>query len=210
MHIGIIGTGSMGSALGQRWANANHQVFYGSRDPGHARNMVEMMGPNVQGGSIANAADFGEVILLAVPWSGVDDVLEEAGDLEGGVVIDCTNPFQEDTFDLAIGTTESAAEYIHYKAKNAQVVKAFNTLFANNIARVDDFGESKAPMLYCSDDNSAKSIVVQLGKDIGFRPVDCGPLRNARHLEAMAALSVSMGFELDMGTDWTWDIVKRH
>ncbi len=209
MHIGIIGTGSMGSALGQRWADANHQIFYGSRDPGRARSMVEMMGPNVQGGSIANAAEFGEVILLAVPWSGVDNILDEAGDLEGSVIIDCTNPFKEDSYDLAIGTTQSAAEYINYKARNAQVVKAFNTIFAINIAKADDFGDHKLAMFYSSDDGSAKSIVVQLGKDIGFRPVDCGPLKNARHLEAMAALTVSLGIELDKGTDWAWDIVKK-
>ncbi len=209
MHIGIIGTGSMGSMLGQCWARANHQVFYGSRDPGKARNMVEVMGPNVQGGSIANAVAFGEVILLAVPWMAVDDVLEEAGDLQGKAIIDCINPFREDTFEPAIATDHSAAEYINYKVTNAQVIKAFNTIFAANIDKADVFGGQKPVMLYCGDEDSPKSLIAQLGNDIGFRPVDCGPLRNARHLESLGALTVSLSVECGMGSDWTWDIREK-
>lgn len=209
MHIGIIGTGHMGSALGKRWADSGHQIFFGSRDPAAAKSMADMMGPNVQAGSIANAADFGEAVLLAIPWTAADNALEEAGNLSGQLVIDCTNPFKADSFRLAIGYSTSAAELISQKVPEAQVVKAFNTVFAIDIMKSDEF-KNKPAMFYCGDEDASKELVAQLGSDIGFDPVDCGALDQARNLEALAALLVNLGFQQDMGTDIAFTIMHRN
>lgn len=209
MHIGIIGTGHMGSALGKRWADSGHQIFFGSRDPAAAKSMADIMGPNLQAGSIANAAEFGEAVLLAVPWSAVTDTLEEMGDLNGQLIIDCTNPFKAGSFDVAPGTATSAAEYISQKVPEAQVVKAFNTVFAINIMKSEEF-KIKPAMFYCGDVDASKELVNQLGTDIGFDPVDCGSLAQARYLESLASLLVKLGYDQEMGTEIAFNILHRN
>ncbi len=208
MHIGIIGTGNMGSALGQRLSDAGHQIFYGSIEPGTAKSIADMMAPNVQGGSIANAADFGEVIFLAVPWSGVDNAIEEAGDLEGRIIFDCTNPFKEDTLDL-IYTEHSGAEYIAHKVGNAQVVKALNTIFAQNIMKASDYGDSHPSAFFCTDDESAQNMAAELLEDMKLAPVYCGPLENASHLESMGALLFKLGDMPGNNLSLTFQLINR-
>jgi len=209
MHIGIIGTGSMGSALGKRLSDAGHQVFYGSIEPGTAKSISDMMGSSVQGGSIANAAEFGEVLMLAVPWVGVENSLDEAGDLQGRVVIDCTNPFKADSFNLVFGNEGSGAEFIADKVKDAQVVKAFNTIFAQNIMRAEEFGDDKPSLFYCGDEDSAKDIIIELGNDIGLDPIDCGDLTHARYLENMASLLFRLADVEEEGQKLAYKLTKR-
>lgn len=209
MHIGIIGTGNMGSALGKRFSDAGHQIFYGSIDPSTAKSISDMMGSSVQGGSIANAADFGEVLILAIPWVGVENSLDEAGDLQGRVLVDCTNPFKPDSNELLFGNDRSGAEFIASKAKDAQVVKAFNTIFAQNIMRSDEFGDDKPALFYCGDEDSAKDIIIELGNDINLNPIDCGNLSNARHLENMASLLFSLSDEREEGNRLAYNLLTR-
>lgn len=208
MHIGIIGTGNMGSALGQRLSDAGHQIFYGSIEPATAKSIADMMAPNVQGGSIANAADFGEAIFLAVPWTGVDNAIEEAGDLEGRIIFDCTNPFKEDTLDL-VSMNHSGAEYIAHKVGNAQVVKALNTIFAQNIMRSKDFGNEKPSAFFCTDDDSAQNMAVELLKDMELTPVYCGPLENASHLESMGSMLFKLADMPGNNLSLAYQLIKR-
>ena len=209
MHIGIIGTGSMASALAQKWSQAGHTVMIGSRDAGRSKSLADMMGSNVQGGSIAQAADFGQAILLAVTWVGVDNALEEMGDLDGRVLIDCTNPLDPDSYDFIPNRKSSAAEHIANKSKNAQVVKAFNTVFAETLLSGSDFNGTKADVFYCTDEKAAKDVVIELIEDIGFNPVNCGELKNAQYLEPMGGMIIKLGYPMGYGTDITFKLMEK-
>jgi len=92
MNIGIIGTGNMGSGLGKLWARSGHQIMFSSREPEKAKALVNSMGPNASAGTVAEAVQFGEAVLLAVPWASIEDAIKEAGPLDGKILIDCTNP----------------------------------------------------------------------------------------------------------------------
>lgn len=209
MHIGIIGTGSMASALAQKLSKAGHTILIGSRDAGRAKSLAEMMGSTVQGGSIAQAADFGQAIILAVTWAGVDNALEEAGDLDGRVLVDCTNPLDPDSYDLIPGRKMSAAEYIAQKSKNAQVVKAFNTVFAETILSGADFDGVKANVFFCTDEKAAKDVAIELIEDIGFVPVNCGELKNAQYLEPMGGMIIKLGYPMGFGTEIAFKLLER-
>src|SRR5512145_3352815 len=104
MKIGIIGTGNMGSALGRLWAAKGHQIMFGSRNPESVKTMAGF-NLNVNSGKISDAAKFGDAVLLAVPWEGVEDALKQAAPLQGKIIIDCTNPLTRDYMQLTVGFT---------------------------------------------------------------------------------------------------------
>ncbi len=205
MKIGIIGTGNVGSALGKAWATSGHEVFYGSRDPEKAKKLA--VSANASGGSIAEAAAFGDAVLLAVNYNSARDAINAAGSLNGKVLIDCTNPLTPD-LGLSIGHTTSAGEEIAKLATGARVVKAFNMAFAKVMAN-PQFGPQNATMFICGDDVKAKEIVAEAAKDIGFEPVDVGPLKSARYLEPLAALIIYLAYGLGMGTDIAYKLIRR-
>lgn len=122
MKIGIIGTGSMGKGLGKIWAEKNHEIMFGSRDPVNAEKLANSFGTNVLGGTYADAAKFGEVVVLAVPWSAAQESIQAVGDLNEKIVIDCTNAVAPHLGGLLLGHTTSAAEKIAEWAKGAKVV----------------------------------------------------------------------------------------
>lgn len=191
MRLGIIGAGKLGGTLGRLWESQGHDVRFGVRDK-----TKEAGGglPSERTVSIAEAGAFGDVIVLATPWSGTPDAVRAAGDLKGKTVIDCTNPVLPDFSALAVGLTTSAAEEIAKLIPTARVVKCFNTLGASNFANPEFAGE-RASMFFCGDDASAKLVVAELGKQLGFDMVDAGPLSQARTLEPMALLWITMAFK---------------
>jgi predicted dinucleotide-binding enzyme len=140
---------------------------------------------------VADVAAFGDVIVLATPWAETANALKAAGELIGKTVIDCTNPLLPDLSGLALGTTTSAGEEVAKLVPAAKVVKCFNTLGAANFAD-PLFAGVKASMFYCGDDAGAKQIVGELGNQLGFDMIDAGPLSQARWLEAMAILWITM------------------
>jgi 8-hydroxy-5-deazaflavin:NADPH oxidoreductase len=149
VNIGIIGSGNVGGTLGMAWAGRGHQILFSySRDPKKLEGLVASAGPNASAGSPAEAAQFGEVIVLAVPWPAVDDALQAAGSLAGKILIDCTNPLTSDLSGMEIGHTTSAAEEIARRASGARVVKAFNSIGAANMAN-PVFGSQRATMFFC-------------------------------------------------------------
>src|ERR1700694_3768011 len=93
MNIGTIVAGHIGGTVGRLWAQAGHHVFFSSRNPERLAELVQAIGPNAQAGTIREAAQFGEVLLLTVPWNGVEEALTAAGPLNGKIVIDTTNQF---------------------------------------------------------------------------------------------------------------------
>lgn len=191
MRLGIIGAGNVGGTLGRLWEAQGHDVRFGVRDKSRA---AAGGLPSARTSGVTEAAAFGDVVVLAVPWSGVQDTLRATGDLAGKTVIDCTNPLLPDLSGLAIGVTTSAAEEIAKLIPAARVVKCFNTLGAGNFAH-PDFGAEKASMFFCGDDASAKLTVAELGKQLGFDMVDAGPLSQSRYLEPLAMLWITMAMK---------------
>lgn len=182
--VGIIGSGNVGSALRRGLEGAGYEVKSAGRDQQDVR---------------ATAA-WGEVIILAIPFGALDDVVRAMGDaLQGKVLLDVTNALTPD-FQLALGCTTSGAEELQRKATKAKVVKAFNTVFAQNMSTGKVKGE-KLTLFVAGDDRAAKDLVLAAGRDIGFDPVDAGPLANARWMETLGYFNIQLGYMLKMGTD---------
>ena len=210
MHIGIIGCGNMGGGLGRIWAMKGHTVMFSYAHSREKLAAIASSVPHASAGTPAEAAACSNVILLAVRWSDVPDAIRQAGTLNGRIVIDCTNPLKPDMSGLAIGYTTSAAEEIVRMAPGARVVKAFNTAFAQVYKEGNRlFGSRRATMFHCGDDAEAKVIVAKLINDVGFEPVDCGPLTAARYLEPLAMLMITLGYSLGMGTNIAMDLIRR-
>lgn len=191
MKIAIIGKGRAGMAIGNG-LSPKHEIKFGHRDPKEP---------------VAEAAEWGEVIILAIPHDATKSVVEEVGSAtDGKTVIDITNPLTENK-ELAIGFTTSAAEEIQKMLPKAHVVKAFNTVFAANQS-TGRIGNEKLAFFVAGDDARAKQTTMQLGADIGFDPVDVGPLKSARYLEPMGTLIISLGLVHGMGTKIGYKLVK--
>jgi NADPH-dependent F420 reductase len=209
VKIAVLGTGNVGCALGCRWAKLGHAVYFGAKDPDAdaARRLAES-DANVQVGSCTEAIAASEVVLLAIPWDQTRGVLARAESLDGKILMDCINPMTADLGGLELGHTTSAAEEIAGWFPPARVVKAFNTLSA--AAMIDPtFGEHRATMFYCGDDADAKAVVHQLSEELGFEPVDCGPLKLSRQLEPFAMLYVHLAVFEGWGGDCAFKILKR-
>lgn len=193
MRVGIIGTGRVGQAIGRGLSNTGHEVRLGSRNPANV---------TVPDGLTAmpqrEVAAWADVVVLAVPFSAVANTIGAVGgSLDGKVLVDATNVLSPSR-DLALGFTTSGAEELAKLVPSARVVKAFNTVFARNMSTGKVAGEPLA-LFVAGDDAAAKASVLQLGRDIGFDPVDAGPLRMARYLEPMGALSISLAFNQKLG-----------
>ncbi len=157
MKIGILGTGNVGRSLAEAWAKKGHEIVFGSRDPEKALGIAESMGKNVCSSTYEEAANWGDVIVLATPYSAAQDILNKTGDLSGKIIVDCTNPIAPGLSGLVIGLTTSGAEEIA-KVTSAKVIKAFNTMGVGVMANVQ-FGSEIASNFICGDDEEAKSIV---------------------------------------------------
>ena len=183
--------------------------MFGSRTPQKAVELAEQFDNNASGGSLTAAAEFGEVVVLAVPWHAAIETVKNLGPLEGKTLIDITNPLLPEMagLDTEIGT--SAAEQIAANAPGANVIKAFNTIYFVNLDN-PVFGGKEATLFLCGDDLAAKGHVRQLGRDIGMKPVDCGPLWMARHLESLGFIWIYLAFKQGKGTDFVINIQRRN
>ncbi len=210
MKIAIIGAGNVGGTLGRAWATKGHDIFFGVRHPqdDKTRRLVQSIGPKAQAGTVAEAAAFGEVIVLATPWQGTEAAVRATGDLRGKTIIDCTNPLKPDVSGLEVGFTTSGAERVAQWAGGAKVFKAFNTTGSNNMADPVING-LRTVMFVCGDDEGAKPAVLQLASDIGFDAVDAGKLEQARLLEPWAMLWISLAFRGGLGRDFGFALLRR-
>lgn len=153
-----------------------------------------MEGPeHVRVGSRKEVASWAEIVVLAVPFSAVHDTVKAIGPnaLNGKVLVDVTNAAGPS--GLAVGFTTSGAEDLAKLVPGARVVKAFNTVFAPLMSAGRIGGEPIA-LLVAGDDDTAKQTVSRLGKDLGFDPVDAGPLKNARYLEPLAMQMIYLAY----------------
>jgi NADPH-dependent F420 reductase len=189
MRIAVIGAGSVGSSLGARWAQAGHEIMFGVRDPqsDNTQKALARAGERAQAGSLADAAAFGEVIVLAVPWQAVPYAVSDLGDIGGKILVDATNRIAP----ASAGEAASGAETIAALATNAHVVKAFNTMGAETMYN-PTINDKPVTAFVCGDHAAAKATVIQLAQDIGLDAVDAGLLSNAVNVEAVAKLWISM------------------
>ena len=210
MKIGILGAGNVGGNLGTVWAAKGHDIVFGVRDPHSpkAQAALKKAGPHVRFGTLADAAQLGEVVVVATPWPATEGVLCACGPLTGKIVIDVTNPVHADLSGLMVGHTTSAAEQIAKWTSGARVVKAFNTVGAGNLLDVH-FDGHVATMPICGDDPTAKEIVGQLVRDVGFEVIDAGPLRVARWLEPLAMLWIHLAVKEGLGPHIGLKLLRR-
>jgi 8-hydroxy-5-deazaflavin:NADPH oxidoreductase len=199
MNVVIIGSGNMGSALAARLVGAGHKVSIVSKDPSHAAALAQKVGARAV--PAATAGRDADAVIVATPYADAVAALRALGDLNGKPVVDITNPLTADYMSLAIGHTTSAAEEIAKAVPATEVVKAFNTVFAQVLQDGGDLGNgNRASVFYAGDSVRAKQTVETLIESIGFEPVDAGPLRNARYLEPLAGLNIYFGYGAGKGT----------
>ena len=183
VKIGIIGNGNVGGALARGLKRAGHDV--------------KTSGDDKQG--TRETATWADVVLLAVPFGAIDDVVNNVGDaLASKTLVDVTNALDA-KMNLALGFTTSGAEELQRKAPRARVVKAFNTVFAQHMD-TGKLGGQTLTAFVAGDDAGAKETVLGLARGIGFDAVDAGPLKNARLLEPLGFFNIQLGYVLGMGT----------
>jgi len=198
MRIGILGSGLMGAKLGTILARAGHHVMFSySHSEQKLQRLARDAGPRASAGTPAEAVAASEVLILAVHWSRVEDVLKHAGRLSDRTVISCSLPMSADDGRLAVGHTSSGAEVLARKVKPARFVAAFGTvpsevLFGVHAARRR---KTKPSLVYYGDHPAAKKVAVRLIRDVGFDPVDAGPLKTARYAEPFTLLIARLAYE---------------
>ncbi len=202
MKIAIIGAGNVGSTLGSGWARHGHDVAFGVRNPKKTDSAT-----TTKVVTVMEAAQMSDVVVLAVPWPAVQDALLSAGDLTGKIVLDATNPLRADLSGLDTPPGTSGGEKVA-SLTSAQVVKIFNTTGYPNMANPDYHGE-RATMFYCGDDSNAKRITAGLAGDLGFDPVDAGPLRHAHLLEELAMLWITLALRQGYGVNFAFRMMRR-
>jgi len=200
MKITILGAGNMGSALAKQFSRAGHAVRITSRNEAK-RAAVAAANPGVVAAAPAQALADSTVVVVATGYADAIPALRELGPLDGKVVVDITNPLTPDYMGLTIGHSTSAAEEIAKAVPGAEVVKAFNTVFATVLVDGPQFADGQvAPVFYASDNERARQTAKALIESIGFQPVDAGGLKNARYLEPLAGLNIYLGYGAGLGT----------
>jgi len=199
MKIATFGSGHIGGTLGKSWARKGHSVMFCSRNPQSEKmiRLVQDAGTKAKAGSVTDGLAFAEVILLALPPADIEDVLKEVGDLRGKILINATN--RRDG--------KSANDEVVRLAKNARVIRAFNSL-AWEVLQNPQYGTANATMFILGDDDLAKQIVAGLARDAGLDPVDAGLLANCTLIEsALGSLWTILGPQF--GRDHCLRVLRR-
>jgi predicted dinucleotide-binding enzyme len=173
MKIGIVGAGNIGGNCATQLAKGGHEVRLSfARDPGKLEALAAEIGDGASVGTPAEAAEFGEVVVLSVPWDAIDEALDQAGSLEGKIVIDTTNQYGKGSLPAE---GETAAQHNAARMSGARYTKSFNTLTSGFQAEAAFRPEAeRAVQWICGDDEEAKSVVAGLISDAGYTPVDLG------------------------------------
>lgn len=208
MRIGILGSGLMGSKLGTLFARAGHEVVFSyARSKSKLAALARKAGKNARAGAPSEAAQNADALLLAVHWSRVDDVLRQAGDLSSQVIVTCSLPMNDTDTELVIAHTSSGAEALAAKIPSAIVVSAFSTVPSEVLFEIKK-KRPKPSLVYCGDDAPSKALVAKLIRDIGFAPVDAGPLRIARFIEPFSLLVAQLAYEGDAGPELAYRVQR--
>ena len=214
MHVTVIGAGNMGRGIGHRLVAGGHDVTVVDRDPEEAGQLAEELRSAAKADATVEAAGpgaelRGEVVILALYYPGTLDVAKELGDrLVGKVVVDITNPLNQNFDGLATAPGTSAAEELATSAPpGVRVVKAFNTTFAGTLVAGEVAGQP-LDVLLAGDDEEAKERVAQLVRDGGLRAIDTGPLERARQLEGLGFLGITLQQPLGLNFQSAWKLIS--
>ena len=183
MRIGIVGSGRVGSALGGVWARAGNEVMFSSRHLENDRKLAAEIGANARAGTPQEAAQFGEVLLFAVPYSAFPDLIASLGNsIKGKVVINASNPFpQRDGQIASDARTKGAGLFDAQTMPGARLVRAFNAVGAARMASAHE-APGKIGMPIAGDDKQALEIASRLVREAGFEPVVVGGLDMGKYL----------------------------
>ncbi len=190
LKIGIIGAGRIGGALGELWVKAGHEVLLSSRHPERLKPLAERLGPKARAGTPREAAAFGDVILISVPYGALPQVGRDyAAELKGKVVLETGNPFPGRDGDMAIaarakGTNVASAEFL----PGVRLVRAFNTIPHRALRSEAHRDGERVAVPLASDDEAALKIASRLVEDAGFVPVVVGPLARAKDFDVGTAV----------------------
>ena len=209
MKIGILGSGLMGGTLGRLWAASGHQVTFAySRDDARRAAMAKRHG--AASGTVAEAVAGADALMLAVHWSRTAEVLDLAGDLASRTVLTCCVPLDEANESLVVSTTSSGAEELARMRPGARWVSCFSANPSESFEPVfRRKGEDQPPqVLTCTDHEDARALAGDLIRDIGFEPLACGPLRNARFIEPFAMATVELAYVQPGGPALTYRFNK--
>jgi predicted dinucleotide-binding enzyme len=202
MKLAMIGAGNVGATLGKRLRDLGHAVRWGVPDPSNTKY------EGLEVAEVATAVAEADIVMLAVPWSAAEQAIKSAGNLRGKVLIDMTNPIAQDFSNLVDLSGSSAAEHVAQWAPGAFVVKAFNTI-GNNIMENPLFDHDRASLLVASDNSEAKQVVMSLAEELGFDPIDAGPLAMARHLESFAWVWITLALKQGYGREIVFHLLRR-
>jgi predicted dinucleotide-binding enzyme len=210
VNVGILGSGEVGKVLAAGFANLGHEVKVGSRDPEKLGDWVVATGERASAGTFAEAAAFGDLIVLATLGTGTKSAVELAGpsSFDGKVVIDATNPLDFSTGQpaLFVGHTDSLGEMVQRWLPKARVVKAFNTV-GNSLMVNPKLPGGPPDMFIGGNDEDAKKIVSQVCEHFGWGVIDLGGIEASRHLEPMCMVWVLHGFR---SGSWTHAFKMLH
>jgi 8-hydroxy-5-deazaflavin:NADPH oxidoreductase len=211
MRVGILGSGLMGGKLGTLFARAGHEVIFSyARSEAKLKKLARDAHGNARAGTPGEAAEDADAVLLAVHWSRIEDVLYQAGDLSGRVIVSSSLPMNADDTDLVVAHTSSGAEALAKRVPRARVVSAFNTVPSEVLFGVFEARRKAArpSLVYCGDEASSKSIAAELIRDIGFDPMDAGPLQIARYTEPFALLVAQLAYEGEGGPELAYRLER--
>ncbi len=183
LKIGTVGSGRVGAALGGAWVKAGHEVMFSSLDLEHDKKLAASLGPNARAGTTREAAAFGEVLLVSVPYGALPSVGKQLADLiKGKIVIDTCNPFVSRDGEIANWAREKGAGLASAELlPGARIVRTFNAVSYSQMANAKQRGEQMA-MPMAGDDAEAVAVASRLVRDVGYEPVLIGPLAMGKHL----------------------------
>lgn len=191
LRIGIIGTGKIGGALARHWARAGHELVISSRHPEELEPLAEELGQKVRAATPAEAAEFGDVVLVSVPYKAMPQIGRDYGaSLAGKVVLDTGNPFLNRDGEMARDALERGAGIVSAEyLPGARLVRAFNCIPAYSLANRANRRPERIAIPIASDDPEALKVVQRLVDDAGFDAVVVGPLERSRSFDLGHALA---------------------
>jgi len=204
MRIGILGSGLMGGKLGTLLARAGHEVVFSyARSDQKLATLAREAKGKARSGTPREATQESDAVLLAVHWSRIDEVLNEAGDLSGRVIVSCSLPMNDHNTELVVAHTSSGSEVLAKRLPKARIVSAFNTVPSEVLFGVFEARRktSRPSLVYCGDDPGSKALAAELIGEVGFNPIDAGPLRIARYTEPFGLLVGQLAYEGNDGPE---------
>jgi predicted dinucleotide-binding enzyme len=191
MKIGVIGSGRIGSTIGGLWVKAGHEVMFSDRDPEQVKRAIEGLGPRARAGSVAEAAAFGDAILIAVPYAALPAIQQQVGaQLRGKVVVDPNNPVPSRDGDMAVPAREKgAAASTAALLPGARLVRAFNSWGYGLMQREANRPAPRMAIPVAADDPAALKVGLRLVEDAGFDPVAAGSLAASKAFDLGSPVS---------------------